>query len=92
MDILHQDDGKNGVFYIEKDGEMLAEMTYVWSANKIIINHTEVSPKLAGKGIGKQLIQKAMEMAREKQIKILPLCPFAKAVFDKVEDYNDVVF
>ena len=68
-------------------------MTYVWSGeDKIIIDHTGVSEKLGGKGIGKQLVHKAVEMARENQIKILPLCPFAKKVFDKTEDYKDVLF
>jgi predicted GNAT family acetyltransferase len=33
-----------------------------------------------------------IEMAREKHIKILPLCPFAKRVFDKTEEYKDVLF
>lgn len=93
MDIQHSDDGKKGKFYIEQDGEQLAEMTYVWAGdNKFIIDHTEVSDRLAGKGIGKQLLQKAVEFARANHVKIMPLCPFAKAVFDKVEAYNDVLF
>jgi hypothetical protein len=92
MDILQKDDGKKGKFYIEQNGTVLAEMTYVWAGNKIIIDHTEVSDTLAGKGIGKQLVHKAVEFAREKNLKIMPLCPFAKAVFDKVEAYNDVLF
>lgn len=92
MDIQHSDDGKKGKFYIEQDGEQLAEMTYVWAGNKFIIDHTEVSDRLAGKGIGKQLVHKAVEFARNKHVKIMPLCPFAKAVFDKTEAYNDVLF
>jgi predicted GNAT family acetyltransferase len=88
-----EDDGKKGVFFIEENGEIIAEMTYVWSGeDKIIIDHTEVSEKLGGKGIGKQLVHKSVEMAREKHIKILPLCPFAKRVFDKTEEYKDVLF
>ena len=68
-------------------------MTYVWSGeDKIIIDHTEVSEKLGGKGIGKQLVHKAVEMAREQHIKIIPPCPFAKRIFDKTEDYKDVLF
>lgn len=93
MEIQQQDNGIKGSFYIEESSEPLAEMTYVWSgADKIIIDHTEVSPKLEGKGIGKQLVHKAVEFAREKHIKILPLCPFAKAVFNKVDAYHDVLF
>lgn len=93
MNIQQKDDGKKGSFYVEETGELLAEMTYVWAgSDKFIIDHTEVSPKLEGKGIGKQLVHKAVEFAREKKVKIMPLCPFAKKVFDKVADYQDVLF
>jgi uncharacterized protein len=93
MEIQQKDDGKKGMFYIEQEADTLAEMTYVWAGNdKIIIDHTQVGASLVGKGIGKQLVHKAVEFAREKNIKIMPLCPFAKAVFDKVSDYQDVLF
>lgn len=92
MEILHQDDGKKGMFYVEKDKNILAQMTYVWAGDsKIIIDHTEVSDELAGQGIGKQLLTKAVQFAREKSLKIMPLCPFAKSVFDKVKEFNDVL-
>ena len=92
MEILHHDNGQKGRFYIELDGKTEAEMTYVWAGeNKIIIDHTEVGAALAGKGAGKQMVTKAVEFAREKNIKILPLCPFAKSVFDKVEAFSDVL-
>ena len=93
MEIQQEDNGKKGVFFIEENNEIIAEMTYVWSGeDKIIIDHTGVSEKLGGKGIGKQLVHKAVEIAREKHIKILPLYPFAKKVFDKTDDYKDVLF
>lgn len=92
MEIQQKDNGKKGVFFIEKEGELVAEMTYVWSGeNRIIIDHTEVSEKLKGQGAGKQLVAKSVEFARAKGIKILPLCPFAESVFNKVEAYQDVL-
>jgi len=91
MDILHKDDGKKGLFYIEQNGKVLAKMSYVWTGNEIIIGHTEVDEILKGKGIGKQFVEKAVELAREKGIKILPLCPFVQSVFDKVEEFSDVL-
>jgi uncharacterized protein len=91
MEIQHRDDGKKGAFYIAQNEEVLAEMTYVWAGDKMIIDHTEVSDQLAGKGAGKQMVHQAVLFAREKHIKILPLCPFAKSVFDKVTDYQDVL-
>lgn len=91
MNIQQRDDGKKGAFYVEENGEQLAEMTYVWAGTKMIIDHTEVSDKLAGKGVGKQLVNQAVEYARTNNIKIMPLCPFAKKVFDKTEAYRDVL-
>jgi predicted GNAT family acetyltransferase len=92
MEIQQNDNGKKGMFFISQESEILAEMTYVWvGTNRFIIDHTEVNEKLKGKGTGKQLVTKAVEFAREKNIKIIPLCPFAKSVFEKVKEFNDVL-
>ena len=91
MKILNKDDGSKGMFYIEKDGKHTAIMTYVWAGKNIIIDHTEIDRIHSGKGIGRQLLEKAVNFAREKNIKIMPLCPFAKSVFDKDKDLHDVL-
>ncbi len=92
MEIQHSDNGKRGRFFIEIEGVELAEMTYVWAGEGIIIiEHTAVDDALRGKSAGKQLVAEAVAFAREKGIKIKPLCPFAKSVFDKIEDYHDVL-
>jgi len=91
MNIQQSDNGKKGRFFIEEGGQVLAEMTYVWAGKKIIIDHTEVSDTLEGKGIGKQLVDHAADFAREKDIKILPLCPFANAVMHKSSKYADLL-
>jgi len=93
MEIQHSITGTNGVFFVEENGERLAEMTYRMSGpTKMIIDHTEVSSKLAGKGIGKQLVTKGVEHARKNGLKILPLCSFAKSLFDKIPEFSDVLF
>ena len=84
--------GNKGMFYVGQDGAILAEMVYTMpSADKMIIEHTEVDDSLAGKGVGKQLVRTAVEYARANNIKIIPLCPFAKSVFDKVSEWGDVL-
>ena len=81
-----------GAFYIEIEGIQEAMMTFVYAGeDKIIIDHTEVNPGNEGKGFGKKMVTKAVEFAREKGIKILPLCPFAKSVFDKTPGFRDVL-
>jgi predicted GNAT family acetyltransferase len=83
---------KNGNFNITTEGRKIALMTFVFAGpDKIIIDHTEVSPAFNGKGLGKKLVEKAVEVAREKNWTIVPLCPFAKKTFDKNPQFNDVL-
>lgn len=84
--------GQKGYFYVSVDGKQEGKMTFVFAgSDKIIIDHTEVSPGNNGKGFGKKMVAKAVEFARERNIKIIPLCPFAKKVFDKTPEFSDVI-
>lgn len=77
---------------MENDGREIALMTYSKAgADKIIIDHTEVDASLKGKGVGKDLVAEGVKFARENNLKIIPLCPFAKAEFEKHDDYADVL-
>ncbi len=83
---------KGGSFIYEEDGKKGAEMVYVNSGDKkLIIEHTDVEPSLQGKGIGKQLLGKLLDYVRSNKIKVLPLCPFAKATFKKKPEWQDVL-
>ena len=91
MEIKQHNTEKNGDFYVEENGKTLAIMTYVYAGDqKFIIDHTEVKEGGEGKGLGKKLVHAAVEFARSKGYTILPLCPFAKSVFEKTPDYADV--
>ncbi|MCA0232062.1 MAG: N-acetyltransferase [Bacteroidetes bacterium] len=81
-----------GFFKASEDGKEAGRMTYAWAGNdKFIIDHTEVNPDFKGKNVGLQLVMAAVDFAREKNLKIIPLCPFAKSVFDKKEEIRDVL-
>lgn len=83
---------KNGRFYIEIDGKQQAILTFTFEENdKISIDHTEVNEGNNGKGYGKMLVEKAVEFAREKNLKVIPLCSFAKSVIEKNPAFQDVL-
>lgn len=93
MVVQHEGDGKKARFFLEDGDKRIALMEYVYAgADKIIIEHTEVDTNYEGKGLGKLLVAAAVEMAREKGIKIIPLCPYANAQFRRMPDYKDVWF
>ena len=92
LEIKHKDDGKKGEFYIGEEGHRLAEMAYTWAGeDKFIIDHTTVNDELRGQGVGHKLLGRAISLAREKNVKIIPLCPYAKSVFDKDPSIHDVL-
>ena len=90
MEIQHKDDGKKGHFKAVEGETEAGLMTYVWAGeDKFIIDHTTGNPEF--KGVGMKLLDKAVAYAREHNKKILPLCPFAKKMFDRKEDIRDVL-
>lgn len=94
MTIKHEEHDTKGRFFIanEEGNKTLAEMTYSKAGTaRIIIDHTEVSDELRGQKAGYHLVEKAVEHAREKGLKIMPLCPFATSVFRKNEAFRDVL-
>ncbi|WP_428236992.1 GNAT family N-acetyltransferase [Gracilimonas sp.] len=91
MQIKHDTAETKGSFYIEREGKRVAEMTYSKAGpERIIIDHTEVADEARGEGLGKKLVYQAVEFARENNLKILPLCPFARSVFSKNPEIRDV--
>ena len=92
VEIRQEENQNSGTFYMGEGGKRLAQLTYSKAgAGLMIIDHTEVSDALKGKGAGKQLVTAAVEFARKNKLKILPLCPFAKSVFDRVKEFGDVL-
>jgi predicted GNAT family acetyltransferase len=66
-------------------------MTYTMPSENIIsINHTEVDEELRGKDLGREMVETAATYARTHHLKIIPACPFVKAVFDKDAGFEDV--
>ncbi|MFC4689905.1 GNAT family N-acetyltransferase [Dokdonia genika] len=92
MEITLKKKDNKGFAIASKDGKKAGAMTYSRASKElIIIDHTEVEDTFKGQGVGKQLLYKIVAMARENDVKIIPLCPFANAMFKKNEDIQDVL-
>jgi len=92
MTIQHQQQENRGLFFVPGPDGMLAEMTYLrHDPRTLIIDHTYVDKELRGQNIGFQLVQAAVAYARQHQLKIVPVCVFARAVFDKKPEFADVL-
>lgn len=92
MNIEQINEGHKGYFKASENETEAGRMTYTWVGDtKFIIDHTEVNPEFNGQGVGKKMVLAAVDYARKNNLKIIPLCPFAKATFDKNQDLQDVL-
>ncbi len=83
-------DGK-GSFFIDQEGERLAEMVISIADNNLTVYHTEVSEKLKGQGIASKLLSAMVDYARQHQLKVIALCPYVSAQFKRhPEQYKDI--
>lgn len=92
MEIKHIETGKGGEFVIEENGNRAAEMAYTNAGeNLIIIDHTFVESHLRGEGIAKDLVAEGVKFARQNNLKVIPLCPFAKATIERTPEFQDIL-
>lgn len=92
MEFKHIDKGENGVVLALEDDVQHGDISYFGNGNnQITIDHTGVESFARGRGIAKALVKEVVNIARDKQWKIVPQCPFAQAEFDKNASYADVL-
>ena len=78
-------------FEIDLGDGSLAYAAYILSPGKITFTHTEVPRQHEGHGLGTLLIRTALDSARERWLRVVPLCPFFAAYIKKHSETWDLV-
>ena len=78
-------------FEIDLGDGSFAIAQYNLLEGKIMFTHTEVPPAHEGQGIGTALIVHALASARERGLKVIPICPFFAAYMQKHEEVQDLL-
>ena len=85
-----RDNPERNRFEIDLGGS-IAIAEYTLPAGKIMFTHTEVPEAHEGKGVGTTLIRFALDAARERGLKVIPICPFFAAYMQKNADVQDLL-
>jgi predicted GNAT family acetyltransferase len=72
------DNRAEGRFELVVDGQ-LAYLLYQRPRGAMTLVHTEVPPKLRGRHVGDRLVEAALQAARREGLRIVAVCPFARA-------------
>jgi uncharacterized protein len=80
-----------GAFVLEEGHQRMAEMAFKISGPNMTVFHTEVDPSLQGKGISTKLFNLMISYVREHNLKVIPLCAYVHAQFERHPDkYADI--
>jgi len=64
---------------------------YLLAGGRIIIEHTEVPEELEGRGLASRIVSTVLDYARAQNLKVLPICPFAKSFIGRHREYQDLL-
>ena len=71
-------------FVLRIDGERLGFLEFTRPEVGVMrIEYVEVSPELRGSGLGQQLVEKAVAFAKDTELKVIPICSYARAVMQR---------
>ena len=85
------DNEENRRYEFRIDGH-IAKIEYIKTPNgEIYLTQTEVPRALGGKGIGSQLVEKALKDIEHKDLRLVPLCPFVAGYIHKHPEWRRIV-
>ncbi len=89
MEVVHV---KNQNKWLALNDEVqIGELIYEITKGNMTISHAEVDAHYRGHKIAEELVLSAIQQARDNQLKVVPACSFAKIVFDRYPDQQDLL-
>ena len=91
MDLDFERDDAGHRYLAHLDGEP-AVIAFREAASGVLdFHHTEVPEAMQGKGVGDELVRRALDDVRERGLEVIPTCPFVAAYIRRHPEYGDLV-
>lgn len=96
MKIENKQNGNGGYIDLLKEDHENREVgrltyTIVPEDKKLIISYVMVYPEFEGKGLGKYLVEAAIQFSRKNNWKVYPHCSYARSVMNRMNDVEDIL-
>ena len=89
MDDIVTDNRDHQRFELLVDGQVVFA-SYRRQPGRLVITYVEAPPALRGSGAAGRLMQGLLEHARAEGLKVMPLCPYARAWMQRHPEFKDV--
>jgi predicted GNAT family acetyltransferase len=78
-------------FVLRHGAKEVGELNYQRTGDRAALLHTEVEPRLRGRGLARDLVVAAVEWARTEKLTLTPLCSYTRVVLEHGDEYRDVL-
>jgi uncharacterized protein len=73
------------------DGAVIGEIRYRREPGAVALVHTDVDPGYEGRGLAGFLVENAVRDLRERDLKLIPVCPYVQGWLRRHPDQADIV-
>lgn len=87
LQIVHNPDENR--FEVHIDG-LLSKLDYIEDGDTIVMTHVGVHPQHRGGGVAGKITQVALDYAKEKSLRVIPMCSYVAAYIRRNPHYIEL--
>jgi len=87
LDVIHNAAQKRFEIWIEGQ---LSKLDYIEDDNTSVMTHVGVYPEHRAQGVAGKLTQVALEYAKEKSLRVIPMCPYVATYIRRNPQYIEL--
>jgi len=90
MDVVVRDNSELSRYEVLVDEEVAGIADYRVDGDVLVFPHTEIDPRMRGRGLGEQLVRGALDDVRRRGAKVRPSCSFVREFIQLNPGYADL--
>lgn len=87
LDVVHNEAEDQFETWI--DGQ-LSKLDYMQDGNTMVITHVGVHPEHRGQGVAGKITKVALEYAKQKSYRVIPMCPYVATYIRRNRQYEEL--
>jgi len=68
-----------------------SKLDYIRDGKNFVITHVGVHPELRGQGVAARMVEVSLEYAKEKSLRVIPMCSYAAAYMRRHPEYAELM-